>query len=1510
MKKKTVVVILLSCIICFSSAQGVKIFSSNPEYTVKEITELFETASKAHKDVGEQTVKDFPAFWNSIADQEQVAFIELANLMLKKKMNPVPYFATFIATYKNFVQSGQSIKSYKAFLNCLKYHIEKNTADKYVDMLDIYTNILTKNIFNTYIAGTTWSAGEASAYYFEYDTVPKIIFPKLSIIAENGIERMEIKNTSGYFLPERYLFVGKKGSLDWTKAGSPDVYATFENYSLSTRSLRIEIPDVLYHNPAYFSKPQRGILEDKISNIEISEEKETYPRFTSYDKDITIENIYHETNYNGGIYVRGAQLIGRGDADKPATLTFEREGVPAITIRSASLLLRKDQASGALCNMSIYLGQDSIYHSAIQMKYTSHNRELWLMRGKDGSERMPFFNTYHVLEMYAEAIHWKIPNANIEFSSLPGPAEQTSAVFESSNYFTAGRVSQMQGMSEINPLHTLYEYFRKHAVQKATIDDIVRHFGYSKSDVQSLLFNFVEYGFIDFNTLTNEVIYRPKLGNYLLNDANRKDYDIIKFQSVVGAGKSNATLSMLNFDLTVNGLDLIVISDSQIVNIFPSGRQIVMQKNRDFLFQGKVEAGLFDFWVTNCKFNYEPFTMDFTVIDSIVFYVEDKTKMANYMGDYPLEKVRSYIQDISGTLYIDQANNKSSRMHIEGYPYFESKSPGKIYYDHDFVYNGAYERERFYFAADRFTIRNLDDYDTDSLLFAGYLYSGGIFPDIHQPLKVRPDFSLGFIYNTPPSGLPAYEGRGTFTSKIDLSNLGLRCSGTLDYAQSHAEGKNMLFFLDSMNANFDSYRIEELQGSSEYPPVTAVNTRAHWEPYKDKMFVNNSNTLFKMYRQSTLDGQLVVSYKGVEGSGKFRYNISEMNSKNYTFLHHELKSPKLDIVLYDSLLEDYHLQATNQTAHLDMAKGRGNFRTNAGLTPNESTSPIVFPINLFVTKSKEFDWLVAERRLVFQYEDPYANADLQNTDLRTLYEMQSHGNELTSIHPAQDSLQFTTTKATYDFAKYEITAEGVRFVKVADAAIFPFNGVVKIYKRAELAKLDNARLLANTETKYHELFKAGINIGSRKSYNGEGFYNYVDASGKKQEFLFDSIWINRAPQATRASGKIAPTANFTLNPHFGYSGNVYLTAENEFLNYRGAVSLQYACDTLSYAPIRFTGTLNPDSVLIPINEKIKDIHDRPVVAAIVSSAKEGGIYTAFGRSKDQLNDAEYIYATGFLTFNEELNSYIVTSREKIEDLELEGNIVSLNKKSCIATGEGRLNLGTTFGRVDFIPVGYITHFIAEDSAIIKTAIAIDFFFNDNAMKIIADQIESSQNLEGIDLLNLRHYQTALREILGKDEYKKAYVELSQYYHFQRLPRPLQLNFVIADIDMQWKQEERAFVSNGNIGVAICGKRELNRYVPGLVEIQKKGSNRNSQTSMQLYFEIDKQWFYFQYSSSGKNMQAYSSVKEFNDFIKDTPQDKRSLKADNTKNLTTYSYRLASQAAKRKFLAKYATEPEE
>jgi len=202
-----------------------------------------------------------------------------------------------------------------------------------------------------------------------------------------------------------------------------------------------------------------------------------------------------------------------------------------------------------------------------------------------------------------------------------------------------------------------------------------------------------------------------------------------------------------------------------------------------------------------------------------------------------LRKVTSCIEELAGTLYIDVPGNKSGRVDYPDYPIFESRKGGKVFYDHPFTLNRAYKRDGFYYLVDVFRVVNLDNFEPDSMRFKGFLVSGGIFPDIHQPLVTRPDFSLGFEYFTDASGLPMYEGKGRYYNRIDLSNRGLRGNGTIEYLTSLTTSDSIVFYLDSLNGSVKTHEVAEQLTGTEFPHALVNDAYIHWEPYKDQMFI-------------------------------------------------------------------------------------------------------------------------------------------------------------------------------------------------------------------------------------------------------------------------------------------------------------------------------------------------------------------------------------------------------------------------------------------------------------------------------------------------------------------------------------------------------------------------------------------------------------------------------------------------------------------------------------------------
>jgi hypothetical protein len=124
----------------------------------------------------------------------------------------------------------------------------------------------------------------------------------------------------------------------------------------------------------------------------------------------------------------------------------------------------------------------------------------------------------------------------------------------------------------------------------------------SLPQTRQILLNLAFKGFINYSLETGQVYVNDKTFFYLQCSVGLKDYDVINFESNVVGEDYNGLLSLLDNNLKLKGVQEIFLSDSQNVAIFPKDQQIIIKKNRDFVFDGKVRAGLFLFVGSNFSF--------------------------------------------------------------------------------------------------------------------------------------------------------------------------------------------------------------------------------------------------------------------------------------------------------------------------------------------------------------------------------------------------------------------------------------------------------------------------------------------------------------------------------------------------------------------------------------------------------------------------------------------------------------------------------------------------------------------------------------------------------------------------------------------------------------------------------------------------------------------------------------------------------------------------------------------
>jgi hypothetical protein len=285
-------------------------------------------------------------------------------------------------------------------------------------------------------------------------------------------------------------------------------------------------------------------------------------------------------------------------------------------------------------------------------------------------------------------------------------------------------------------------------------------------------------------------------------------------------------------------------------------------------------------------------------------------------------------------------------------------------------------------------------------------------------------------------------------------------------------------------------------------------------------------------------------------------------------------------------------------------------------------------------------------------------------------------------------------------------------------------------------------------------------------------------------------------------------------------------------------------------------------------------------------------YSGFLTQRSNYSDINVLPAYGFVFYDKPSREYRISSQEKIEEISLPGNYFSLNTKDCKTHGEGLVDLGMQGGNVKFNSAGNINHTLIDNSVVIDLMMTIDFFFDDNLMKKMADKINENITLQGVDFTRAT-YEKGLREVVGVETADEIISQLSLNGRIKRLPDQLNKRIVFSDVKFKWIDSENMYKSFGKLGITNINKEEVNKYVEGGIMLTKKRSG----DIIEIYLEIDPQnWFFFSYRRG--LMKVISSDEEFNTQVMEMKRDKR--KYQNAKGEEPFTYMYGSERDVRDF----------
>lgn len=1428
-------------------------------------------------------------------DYQIAMIIDMCNKMLKNRMKAIPDFKAYLTSVISFFVTYQTEDSFDAW-NIAANKLIKNNKRHFTVFLNSCNNIFIYNA--VYVTQNVTWFGTSRKFSFDYDSLPKVVFPEMDLYCIAKKDTARIYRTSGSFYPTTGYWKGNGGMVYWKRAGIDSLtsHAELSKYEIKLKSSSYVADSVKYENKKYFSDMLVGRLQEKLL-ANVNTKNASYPRFLSYSESVKIVEIEDSIDYEGGFMIKGNKFIGRSIGDSPAKVIFKRRDKPFLIARSRSFTINKERIATKYASITMVLDTDSIYHPALQMKFSPEKRELTLYREGKGIGASPYSNTFHQMDMFIEWAKWDIDKDHIDFLTIPG-SSSGEMTLESGSYYSEQRFMSLQGLGDTHPLYTMKQFIMKKndGERQFTDVEIAGHFRKDIESIKRLMVNLASQGFIVYNIEEGIINVKDRLFDYMNAKSKKGDYDNIEIISNI-KGESNATMNLLNFDITMRGVAGVAFSKARKTGFMPSNGVFKLHRNRDMSFAGIIRSGRYEFHGKKFEFSYDNFDVKLNEVDSVRFnaaYLAGERR-----GDkVPYKMVRSVIEDVSGKLEIDWPHNKSGILSdsFPQYPKFHSEKKSFVRYNKRNKRGDAYDPHKVFFQLDTFTVDSMDGFSVPGISFPGTFASGGIFPDFKEKLILMPDHSLGFVKATPPEGFAMYNGKAKFNNDIILSNEGLMGDGDFHYITSTSKSKKFVFYLDSMKAPAYESEIRPQLAPVEYADVKGVKVDVAYYAQDDYFTINKVKNAMEMYNGgSRMHGELVYDHKGMTGKGMMDFDNAELKSNIFEFQNMTFNADTSDFKLKSDTVSDVGdgiaFSTNDVNSNIDFKKRVGEFVANGG------ASFVDFPMNSYICFMDQFKWFMDDFELELSSSDK--NASTGEATAGGGNDLDLAGSEFISTHADQDSLKFISPKANYDLKKYIIKAHDVKYINVADARVYPSDGEVVVKKAAELVPLEGAKIVANVTTQYHTITNSTVEIKARRKYYAEGDYEYVGAEGDKQLIHFNNIRVDSAYQ-TVASGDIGEKDKFMLSANFGYKGSTKIEANKKGMIFKGAAVLQHACNKLNKPWFGFESEIDPGNVMIPIDSGIQSwvkgkAKGTKLGTGVVIKRDSTHLYSAFLSKKKYHSDQMLITASGFVRYDAENKEYQLSNKEKLVESSFPGNFVGLNTETCMIRGEGEISLPDKLGQVKLKNYGEVTHDPHTDSVKVNGAMALDFHLDDAMWEHILSNIQGNPKLTPVEI-GRPVYEKAIREMVGKKEGDKLVSELNLYGSFKKVPSEVRHNILFNDVNLFWQQRTKSYKSDGALGIGLFGKKQINRYVGGHIQlVRKKGKE-----ALTVYLEIDENtWYYFTYSKGV--MRCLSSADDFNAIVGALKAEKREHKG--AKEDGPYTFMLGTERSKRQFLAK-------
>lgn len=1456
MKKLAVLLFFVTTSILYTYAQAPKSFPEDDAGFINTLSTYIGSNNRPEAKESGVWLKTNLAL--KTTPEDLILIKSISGTMLQKKVPLWPAFYNFtnlLRTIGNQTDISADIISKNHEL--LQQLIQGNSPDA-VKQFNFYVDYLNDHYQSKAIykdKARSWLATENYKIEIE-NQLPVYVFDKMTLTGTTSGDSLQIFETSGKFYPFTNLWKSNSGKITWRRAGynEEDVFVLFKNYELDLSKPELTLDTATFSFKPYIKETIQGKFADKLFTSKAV--SAAFPQFTSFDK--VPMKVSDEVILESGLGIEGNKIFATTTSRaEPARLTIYNTKKQKILTSEANKYLinnfKQINAEKAKVNFAFIDTSNSIFHPSSALSYNIEGKNLKITRENSNDARIPFVAPYFKMNLYVDQFDWKIDSNYADMNSTAANAK-LPAIFESFEYYIEGADSKYQQLLNIDPIGALANYCENMDYRRLSIDEIARVWNASGyKAIEQLAFKMMEDGYLYYERETGMVDVYDKL---FLHAKIRKEQDDVNFDNIRLSSITQGKVGRLLLDqkkLQIFGTDRTRITPSVNITMNPSSDTVYISENRGIVFKGRLTAGKFNFYSDSIHFDYDEYVFSLKSIDSMLIMVP--SGQADSKGNPFFTEINTPIEKISGKIYIadPKQRNKSTKYTI--YPYFDCNDTSIVVFDKG-IHKDKYSPENFKFKIYPFQLEKMHIYDTDSIKLKGLLQSEGIFEDFEADLSITKDRTLGLDLNTEAKGLSVYNQMATLHGNLILNQDGLTTNGHIIKNNLSYYSDNFLLLPDSIGAQLSKWESVQSAGMP-YPTLSGPESKLSWIPSADSAFIEpvNKSEVLAYNNLTSLTSNFYVKDDSISASGNIKLDESIFESDHIELFPETARINKTRL----AISKDNNNIFTSGISDIEI-----DFKTMVAQIEIPADSLAKFNFNYLVTNYENYIWDINDNTVTIKDN---------GTSDNKYYEF---------VENKLKGIRLSANHSVFDEINREINLDGVTQILVADSKVIPDEARLKITNGGLIDILDSATVVLNTDSSYHTINSAQVEILNQDMMKGSGILTVNIGEYTKDVIIesFKTIEVTEGSKRkakttyyTQGLGQIEDADEFRLSEKLFYKGKLLFTSLDKEMSLDGYARSQFkSIPESEWFKIKQSLDLQKSTLGI---DSLKSELGQDIYTGLMLDMNEFTIYPRIIQSKETSTDRPVYIASGFMKSINNDNTLLFGEEDALNKKSAFLPLMKYNDLNGDVEVTGKFPITNNIAPNVFDLYGNASYKRnSNESFTIQGTLAMDLYLTPE-IKNLLTRFMNDFHVNGVysTLTKNRNYSFAITRFLKDPQTISLVNQDMQESGILNLPPNYPMNTVFADIQLAYDKIDGTFKSVVPIQMLVFAGKPYAQKINALIEVGPRGKG----DFLNIYLSTaSNDWIFMRYING--ELSIASSDSQVTSGISAIKEDKRILKS--------------------------------